>query len=270
MAHDVHVFTAQTGKLLQSVRVRGAEPNCPDTVSSSQLHEGVLYGPPVEFNEFWSVIQGYVINATTTPTMTPTPAATLTPTLRAFYPDVLAGSWDGEVEEDFSADSFWDLLPGQSLVDGVLRWEVQSKEALFAQQIPRWSSFNDNTYVRVVARYSGESESDAYGLLFHSQDENTYLAFLIRDDGTFDLRNGAARLIDHQPSNAIHLGDWNELEALWLDKEIYLYINGAQVAYLELMDPYYGQAGLAIDLGEKGSFDYSSTFEYDELEIREP
>jgi hypothetical protein len=270
MARDVHVFAARTGKLLHSLRVRGVEPNCPETVSSSQLHENVLYGPPVEFTELWSAIQGNIINATATPTPTPTPTATPAPTLRALYPDGIVSSWDVDVDEDFSADSFYDLLPGQSLVDGMLRWEVHSKEPLFAQQIHRWSSINDNTDVRVVARYNGERESDAYGLLFHSQDENTYLAFLIRDDGTFDLRNGSSRLIDHQPSKAIHPGDWNELEALWLDKGIYLYINGVQVAYLELLDPYYGQAGLTIDLSVDSIYDDNSTFEFDELEIREP
>jgi hypothetical protein len=223
--------------------------------------------PPASTAPTETVVEPSKDNPTATPVPKPTLTATPLPTLR---PAPVTTGWEVEFNEDFSPVLYdWNETPGVSLQNGILRWRVKSGEPVFRIVVPLSSSFNNDVQARLVVRHPLGLPSDAYGLVFRSQDEYTQLAFLIRDDGSFDLLSSGVSII-HQASAAIRPGDWNTLEVIDDGPRIYLSINGSAVADIDLKDPAWGQVGLAVKVGEDGVTSYDSTFEFDEFEVREP
>ncbi|RPI32294.1 MAG: hypothetical protein EHM70_09305 [Chloroflexota bacterium] len=273
---SARLIAAKTGKTMVSDTIESNLGSCPDEYSTDDpnLIEGAYFGGGITWNMVWGLdnfgIQYTIIN----PSSTPTPTATPTPTpLPPLIPGPPTDNWQVELDDDFTGDWIfsWQPAPDETMENGLLTWHIQSPHYLYYSKVHEWSYPSHNAYVRLVVRHASGLASDEYGLLFRREAPGNELAFLISDNGTFRLHatNGSDP-IGQYPTNNIRPGDWNTLEVIDYEGEVFLYINGVQVASVYVDEPYFGDVGIAVQVGEDGVTSYDSIFQFDHLEQRVP
>lgn len=268
---DLKLVAAKTGKVIARKTIFSDLTTCPESIASNdpRLVNNVLYGDPITWetvwNNYYQDIRLAIVNATSIP---PTPTSTPLP------PGPSIVDWPVAVKEDFSDPTIflgWELGPGETIADGVLTWHIQPTQLTYRSQAHDWTTFlEDDFYARLVVRHSSGSASDAYGLAFQMYD-GKQLAFLIQDDGNFRIQNAEYSVYPLQASSAILPGEWNTLEVIGFQGKVYLYINEKQVFQFQEDDPYAsGLIGLSVMVEENPDSTASSTFEFDEFEVRYP
>jgi hypothetical protein len=267
---SMKLVAAKTGEIIASVGFASDNSVCPASIQSNdpRLTTGI-HGDPITWDLVWNSYESIIHQAVANPTrIPPTPAATPLP---PGLPGPSVVNWTVAVKDDFSdAANFlgWKLGPRELIANGALTWHFHTTQLIYQSQAHSWTNLSYDVYTRLVVRHTSGSAADAYGLAFLMNNDGQ-MAFLIQDDGNFRLQYTEYEY-SLGASPAIRPGEWNTLEVIVFQGQVYLYINGTQVTQFQAKDYAYGQVGLAVIVEENPDATASSTFEFDEFEVRYP
>ncbi|HLO28435.1 MAG TPA: family 16 glycoside hydrolase [Anaerolineales bacterium] len=218
-------------------------------------------------------VETSVADGSNPPLATASPLVPATGSTAAPIATVDAATSSDILIEDFTKGSqYWETgikdddrrTASRSLVDGVFRWQVTSKQDIstgIGSKLPALSDFELETTLKLV----DGSEAIEYGVQFRNNDAGSYY-FFIAPSGQYVLSKYSAQdgeytdLIPWTQSTAINLNGENKLRVHAVGSKIRLYINGTLVA--DYVDNSFATGhiniGAWLDTGEKLTLDMTS------------
>jgi len=159
---------------------------------------------------------------------------------------------------------------------GKYRWFAQAKDGVIWWCTPEAGMVSDFSVTVDARQVSGTVNSD-FGLVLRMDANGNYYYFgvsetsTVSDQGSFSFqvryKEKWETILDWTPTTAVRLGDTNQLQALVEGEHFELYINGELVGTAESDRVQTGEAGVAIELYDKGDV---AAFEFDNFELRSP
>ncbi len=180
----------------------------------------------------------------------------------AEYFDSDVNGWaTGEFEDQYTLNEI-------VIEDGLFRLNVIAEEAAYVEQKLPNQEFSDFV-LSVEATPHDVEEHYSYGVVFREDDTLHSYTFEIGNDGlyTIQLFDGEWHTLkDWSSTDAINVGETNELMVIAAGSTISFFVNGEELTQLEDDTLVAGTVGLIIDIFED---DTSATVDFDNLVIRE-
>jgi serine/threonine protein kinase len=180
----------------------------------------------------------------------------------AEYFDTDINGWaTGEFEDENTLNEI-------TIEDGVYRLNVTAKNSAYVEQELPDQEFSDFV-LTVEATPHDVEEHYSYGIAFREDEDFNSYTFEIGNDGlyTIQLYDGEWHTLkDWSSTNAINVGETNELMVIAADSTLSFFVNGEELTQLEDDTLSAGTVGFIIDIFED---DTSATVDFDNLVIRE-
>jgi hypothetical protein len=167
----------------------------------------------------------------------------------------------GEFEDDYSLDEV-------SIEDGVYSLQVTAKEPAFVEKTLPNLTFSDFSLSVEATPYDSAGGDYYYGVAFREDDDGYVYTFEIGNDGFYAvfLFDGEwKKLKDWSSSDAINVGETNELTVAANGETLTFYVNDELLTTIEDDTLSEGQVGLVLDMFEVG---YTVGVDFDNLVIR--
>jgi len=178
------------------------------------------------------------------------------------YFDSDASGWStGEFEDDYSLDEI-------TIEDSVYTLQVTSKEPAFVDKKLPNLEFSDFELTVEATPHDAAGGDYYYGVAFREDSDGHIYTFEIGNDGFYAvfLYDGEwKKLKDWSSSNAINVGETNELKVIANGEDLTFFVNGEQLTALQDDTLTEGQVGLIVDIFEAGQ---TAAVDFDNLAIR--
>jgi hypothetical protein len=176
--------------------------------------------------------------------------------------DTNSSGWPEFEEQDSLADITVEII------DGKYRWVTVANDGFVWWSYPDMDSFT-NFYAEVDIHQTDGDPYGEMGIVFHLDGDNFYLFEISNEYFSLwkSVPDGWEDLIDWTSSPMLLPNENNRLGVLFLDDQIYLFINDHMVAEYAEAEYKFGVVGLAIGMDEA---DDAGSFEFDNLAITAP
>jgi serine/threonine protein kinase len=177
------------------------------------------------------------------------------------YFDSDSNGWaTGEFEDDYSFDEI-------TIEDGVYTLQVTTKESAFVEKKLPNLEFSDFVLTVEATPHDTAGGDYYYGVGFRENSDSHVYTFEIGNDGFYAvfLYDGEwKKLKDWSSSNAINVGETNELKVVAKGETLTFFVNGEQLTTLQDNTLAEGQVGLIVDMFEAGQ---TAAVDFDNLVI---
>lgn len=173
-----------------------------------------------------------------------------------------AGGWaTGEFEDDYTVDNF-------SIEDGQYTFNITARQPAYIEKKLPGREFSDFV-LTVEATPRDNAEHYSYGVSFRLGSGGVGYTFEIGNDGLYAIMlydEGWSLLKDWSTSDAINIGETNELMVIAEGPTLTFAVNGQRLASLDDETSLEGQVGLVVDMFEA---DQTAVVDFDNLLIQD-